>query len=257
MPAQILHTVTQFKDTNTWENAASNTFTFTASGASTADNVSAIQAAITAFYNTAAAGANEPMSYYLAGTLSRAAGATVTDFYDVTADLSGVPTGAPLASNVWQLGPNSDTFDLPSACCCMISFRAAYGGAPVKGPSAPIPTPERAIKEGAPATHPGFTRPQSRLRGRCYLGPLNGAASAAAQGPINTFSGEQIVHQLVLDATAQIDSLAGSTGGPDLVVWSRAGGFVNLVTDIFVDGGFAYRRKRANETNTVRVHAWV
>jgi hypothetical protein len=184
------------------------------------DPFTSVTALLNGFYNALAPGASKPLGEYLSISLDRVNPPQVK-YYDVTAHLSGLPAGPPVA--VAALAPlvaASGAYQYPNQCCATLSF---YDSLSVSGET---------------------TRSH---RGRIYFGPLDGpAVFTPAKGP-------QLDPAFLTDATEACKAMADA--GPtslypcNWMVWSRKLAAMNSVI-----GGFVYdqidtqRRRRMSST---------
>jgi hypothetical protein len=190
-------------------------------------------AAVTAIYNVSPdGGGSNPLGLYINSEISRVAPVQWST-YDLTAHLDGSPHGSPTATGGFILRGPSSTNQLPDQVAGVMSYHAIDASVLESGPSGPIPTPDRAVDEGAPATHVGNTRPKSSLRGRLYIGPLtieavqaNGVTSAA------------------FSASMQACGIKLMTDALGWCVWSRRTASVHNIVGGWTDTGFGVVRKR-------------
>lgn len=191
--------------------------------------------AIDLFLRNGYAGAE--LSSFLAGSLDHVSLPEI-DVYDVSGVLHGGHRGSPVATGHLGTGlvvPSVDT-DLPLQAAIGLSYHADLTGLPEFGATVTdIPTDERAIDEGAPATHTGVSRPKASRRGRILFGPLNEAAMES-----DTLRIRKPDPAFVACATGAMADLAHNTAGWS--VWSRRNGEFHPVT-----GGWI-----ADETDVVR-----
>jgi hypothetical protein len=256
---QVVHAKISLPDGATFEDTASIGMTFLATGSATGLDLGDISTLIQNFFNTPAAGQTNPLANYISGDVSRDALACLITYTDVTAHLDGSNAGGPIATVPWTLSAATSTVSLPAQCAAVCSYRAAYGTDIEHGVSGPLPTPDRAVDEGAPATHIGTSRPRASDRGRFYLGPLNLETLAS-----NFNAGDNVAGVLapafVSDLTHALTALV-STQQPvqpdqfNLVVWSRKNAIVKQIAYIALDAALAVIRKRA-DTVINRVLTW-
>jgi len=216
-----------------------------------------VQSVISNFFLTTITGQAAALGTYLANSLSRTASISV---YDVTTELGGTPAGVPIYIPTFTLPAASSNQDLPAAAAVCCGYRAAYGTDMKAGAVTELPSPKRAIKDGAPATHMGTTRPQARDRGRFYFGPLNSSASAAFISESPRPDGDQVAPALRSDLFLQLGQLGeqqdiGGTNPMNWVVWSRRAASVKEIAFTYVDEGFATVRRRQT-TALARAHSW-
>jgi hypothetical protein len=188
--------------------------------------------AVKDFYNVAGGGATNAVGAWLGSSLSRTTPFTIST-YDITAHLNGSPHGSPISVDPFTLISNSAAPSLPDQIAVVLSYHAAYGGALETGPSGAIPTDASAIRQGAPATHTGRTRPKSSLRGRLYVGPLVQAAENGV-GQVSVTCGGDMAKQAVTLMTAALG----------WCVWSRRTASVHNIIGGWTDWDFGVQRRR-------------
>ncbi len=197
-----------------------------------------LQTLWTAVMDTAYPGASLHSSAALASCLVLTGGAITGRAYDITAFLDGSPHGSPyLVEAVTGTGPGGDSRG--NQLCAVIGFQsAAYLSTPVDGPIAAIPSSESAIDQGAPATHMGTTKLQSRQSGRIYFGPLDGSvigidanANPELTGTWKTNFSENFHDAIVTPGVFR--------------VWSRRNAAVYPITQGWVDNSIGTRRVKA------------
>lgn len=179
---------------------------------------------------------------YLASCVSRAAPAKAAA-YDITAHLDGSVHGSPYVTTdrplLAALGDSRG-----NQICAVFSWQDGdYATTPTTGPSAAIPTPEAAIDMGAPATHPGQTRPKSRHSNRMYFGPVDGSAIG-----VDGSGNPQWTDTFMEDAAGSLaffrDHVPSVTGGAVWQVWSRRNAAISVVEHGWVDRGLKTRRRK-------------
>jgi hypothetical protein len=159
--------------------------------------------------------------------------------YDLAGHLDGTPHGSPV--NTFALGLTLTPGDsgLPEGVSVCLSYHSLFGARAESGPTAAIPTPEQAIHEGAPATHPGKPRPKARLRGRVFLGPLSADTIEQDAAPLG--ESRPGGDWCVVIATAALAMI----GAPAVwSQWSRRDAAVQPVAGCFVDHSWTYQRDR-------------
>lgn len=194
-------------------------------------STAAAMAAVEDFYN--GAHSTNGVAFYMNASLSRTASGLL-EAYDITTTLGGAPHGSPTVTSTWSLGAvGPGTTALPDQMAAVVSYHADYAGALETGPSGAIPTPARAVREGAPATHTGRTRPKSTLRGRVYIGPCTvGGINAAGQMSSGFYD--------ALSASGV--ALTASALG--WAVWSRRTASVHDIIGGWVDDALGVQRRR-------------
>lgn len=218
-----------------------NNFAFLVPDPITAGHFTTMDTALNNFYEFADPGVGVAVSRFLSGIILRGATAMEIRYYDITASLGGGRHGTPIhTSHLSLLGTPAQPLNLPNQDACVLSFRSGHvADAPV-GTAAAIPSDDRAIDEGAPLTHPGFTRPLERVTGRVYIGPLN--AGSLNTGTTNEPRISTTFRDALLAAAKKllIDLGLAIFWG----IWSRrAPGFAN-VTNGWVDDRFDAQRRR-------------
>lgn len=219
------------------EDAVVNDLCFLADDAGAA--IDGIGDSIESFFNTD--NTNVEIRQYLGGQLSRVANACSIRFYDLTGALDGSPHGSPFETRAWTLGARQGTYNLPDEVALVQTFWAAGWSS----------EPEQAVN---PAPPPAKIRPQSRFRGRMYLGPLNGSTATTASDtsprPSTSF---------LTDLTAAWFRFMDER--PDFAVWSRADEVLRTVAGgdldgrITVDNAFDTQRRRG-VAPTARTLVW-
>jgi hypothetical protein len=259
MTQQVAHAKIKFPDGATFEDLVTMTMTWEATGANTSLGLSSVNTAIHNFFNSLASGQTHPIAYYIGPNVSRAANAITTEWTDVTAHLDGSPAGSPYSTDTWTLGAGGPQAGLPPQLAACVGIRGAYGTDIEHGPVVTLPTDDRAIDEGAGATHLGASRPRARDRGRFYVGPLTiqtldtvagGSAGVGAFAALFLTDMAAALHPFL----GVIDS--GMADQSQMVQWSRRNASVHLVEFFFVDEGVATQRRR-QDTTLNRVHTWV
>jgi hypothetical protein len=208
-------------------------------------NDAALLAMIADFYNHA--NFTHPICDYLGGAVSRAANAATLRIYDIAAHLDGSPHGSPRSTQQFTINAAAaepaTVENLPTQIACAISMHADLSALAEIGPTvATLPTPDRAVDFGAPATHSGKTKPRARARGRVFLGPLTTlcAETDAGDGRVNVTAAAQADFAGAIVRLA--DALLAVTGY--LAVWSRRDAMLRQVTGGWVDDRFDTVRRR-------------
>jgi hypothetical protein len=211
------------------------------------------QAKLEAFINSTVGAQTNPLSYYLSNLFSRASNACSIEWTDITAHLDGSAAGSAFRTDQFTLGTGGGEFPMPPGTNVCAALRADYGATIEHGPLESLPTSESAQDQGAPSTHMGNIRPRGRMRGRLYVGPVNGSVG------INNSTG-LVSDVLYADMGIAVNGLIDtantvSANQFNTVCWSRRGATVNPATFYYVNEGFAYQRRRADVT-IARVHDW-
>lgn len=163
------------------------------------------------------------------------------EVYDLTGHLDGTPHGSPVGTVVNSLPDNTGHGPLPDLAAACLSYHASTVGIPESGPSGAIPTQDRAVDEGAPATHTGITRLKARRRGRVYLGTLNDLCLDWT-GPGN----RPVLHGNLLADMAQAATRLANAGF-GWCVWSRRDAAMHNVDGGWIDNRFVAQRKREED----------
>lgn len=195
------------------EDIATNTFSFW-SNTPVADSVEAldIATALVDFYNAG----TTPIGRYLGDIVSRATDVARIDVYDRLA----TPPRAPLATDLFTLtAAAGSTIELPTEVSVCLSFQ----GNRVSG------------------------LPQSRRRGRVYLGPLNALSSdqstTAAPRPAAAFVTSILAAAVALSTNVQSAGLLWQ-------VWSPTSQDGVDLTQAWVDNTFDTQRRRGVRATT-------
>lgn len=191
-----------------------------------------------------------PVGAYLSPLVNTGVGGSAVAVYDITGKLDGTPHGPPIKV-LPALSSLRGAFALPAVglppqLCAVLSYHGTMTGlpAPVTGP---IPTPDRAVDMGAPASHTGVTRPAERHRGRLFFGPL-GDPGLVSSGDGATVSDQLRLALCKAAARMVIESAAAAV---PWVVWSRASAAVYPVVGGWCENRFGTQRRRS-EKATVR-----
>ena len=200
---------------------------------SAADLASTVSVAVIAFWNTTAAGATLSVASYISNRISRAANATKIQGYklqDGPSHSVELPEGPPVFTDAFQLnapGSGPAGGDLPGEVAICMSFHGPLDGLAL-------------AVGGTGKTHKGGTRPQSRVRGRCYIGPFN---SIAIDSPASEYTSA--------GAYKDIAHAGGALrlAAPSWAVWSRKNGTTTIINGGFVDNEWdTVRRRRVAAT---------
>jgi hypothetical protein len=190
---------------------------------------------VVAFWNTIATGAATSVASYLANRLDRAINKTTLKAYSLqegpvhTVEL---PEGPPVFMEQFTLNPAGSTAgaDVPGEVALCISFHGPEDGLAV-------------AVGGTGKTHKGGTRPASRVRGRCYIGPFNQVALTVPPGDF-------AISSVVTDLAAAAGQLR--TAALPWSVWSRKNGSCVAINGGFVDNEWdTVRRRRVAASHRV------
>lgn len=189
--------------------------------------------AVEAFYNDVATGATTSIAEKLSTSLSRTADACAVNVY-VQADLTGVtPTGSPTVIHPFTLGAADNTEPLPEEVATVISYHGDLS----------VP-----VQQVNPSPPPAFIRPQSRRRGRLYIGPLaqsTGSDTGARFRPLATWMED--LGLALLDLHTAFGALAGDGY---FGVWSKADAEVYELEGGWVDDAWDTQRRRGVAATT-------
>jgi hypothetical protein len=244
-----------FLDTQTNEDSSSNTFIVVTALAPTTADYTAMETGITTFYNISALDQTHYIAYYLSADLSRGAGASQIQWYDVSGHLDGSPAGSPVRITTWTLGAAGAGNNLDARLAACLALRATYPAGVVEhGPAASMPTADAAKDVGAPTTHTGLTRPRAQYRGRLYLGPLNSQATFVTPTAQQTWQ-SAFSSDVTLGAGDLLSYWASLTNAATWSVWSRRRAATAPITQGYLDEAPSSQRRRGDIT-AFRVHPW-
>lgn len=198
-----------------------------------------VQTALVAFYN-----ANQlngaSIAAYTANTVSRAAGACLIRYYDITGKLQGVanakgnivppPHGSPLTVGAFTLGAAGGATSLPSEVSVVMTLRGR------DALERPVET-----SDGSDAGTL-IDRPRQRSTGRLYLGPLTTAA-LAAQGADNQVRPQVAMMTTMRQAAEKLQDDLNALGFI-WCVWSRTEGELKGIVQVETDDAFDTQRRR-------------
>jgi len=185
---------------------------------------------ITASLNAVPSGAVSAPGHYLAPVVSRTAGQSMIDVYDVTNHLDGSRAGSPVQIKSWSLTSSPFGGAVPEGCAVALTLQASFGTDVEFGPG---------------------TRPRARDRGRVYFGPIDGAAI----GVEGTTNRTVVAPQCQIDLTAWIKKInviitTSNTITYKLAVWSRKNAAMKDLVSVAVDDRPDYQRRRADQGAT-------
>lgn len=216
MGAVTLTVVTLNKDSLISADAAQNSFVFLTPLGAISTEITAIETALNAFYNTITV-SGHTVNEYLALDMTTSANANTFEHYNLDGHLDGSAHGSPISSNTWTLAATGGS-NSPPELAIAISFHSAYGSD---------------VEFGA-----GGTRPRARDRGRIYLGPLT-----AGGGAIST-SSPPVLNATTVTALAQAAARLRDDANTVWAQWSRAAAEANPVTAGWVDNAPDVQRRR-------------
>lgn len=185
------------------------------------------------FYNNAYAGMNVQVSSYISGVAQRGAGiSSIAAYY--SDDLSGqTPMGSPIATNTFSLGTNASGDDLPEEVAAVISYNGDLTDVPVS--------------QVNPNPPPATIRPQSRRRGRLFVGPLEQTAGATVGGAFRPAAQFRTDATIAFKETAEaINAISGLT----FVIWSRADEALYAAVAGYMDDAWDTQRRRGPDAST-------
>lgn len=189
------------------------------------------------FFNHTYAGSGNPMNAALADCLSSVVDASEVRVYDITGHLDGSPHGSPYIIAPWTLQNNGGESRGNQLCAVLGYQTAAYLATPVDGPIGAIPTPESAQDMGAPATHSGTTKLQSRQSGRIYFGPLYSSVVG-----VDGNNNPELTDTWKTDFSANLHGFLAAH--PEWMVWSRRNASLTAIAGGWVDNSIMTRRKK-------------
>lgn len=197
----------------------------------------ACEVAVIGFYTTM--NTSQAMGGYFGQSRSRVANACTVQTYELDGFLHGEPHGSPISVQQFTLPAGAPT-EAPDQCAVVLAYHGILSALPEHGAFATRPSDEKAIDEGAPATHSAKTRPRAELRGRQFFGPLSMQA-------IDTTSGD-VTSTFVTDAKQALIRLAADAVA--WAVWSRVGGLVTPIIGGWIDQELGVVRRRTDKTRT-------
>jgi len=215
-----------------------NTFCVVGDTGELLENAQAVADAITDHYSDAPATPGiSTINEYLSDDLVRGSAVNAIKMYDIDDHLDGSPHGSPIWENTWILptiGMGGTSLPHEVAVKCRLE---AFGRA-----AAPVETPD------GPDAGTAVDRPQQRLTGGVYYGPLQSVAVTQADGfarPAPTF--RMVVVNAIKDINADLDALPTIAY---LGVWSRKNANVHKVEFAKVDDAFDTQRRRGIKPST-------
>lgn len=219
-----------------------NTWHWSPAAAPNAALMNTVEGRIMGFYVDKSGAQVGSMAGYMSKEASRAAGAVTAKSYI----LPGTPgdVGSPDHMSNYTLTDEGGGQELPAEVSICLSYHGSLVDlAERAGADTPIVTDDRAVDEGAPATHPGRIRLAERHRGRIFLGPLNtsmcgiGPGGAGRQRPSAAFQNDVKIAALALNADL-------ATLGAPWIVFSRRDWAGYGVVGGFIDDAFDTQRRR-------------
>lgn len=198
-----------------------NNFCFANPGVISDSDRDAIITALDHFYNDVASGAPASLSSFIGNQMSRTA-QPVVRFFDITASLSGTPSGSPVKmGTLTHLDAAANASVLPTEVACALSFHSEYNFDVEFGP---------------------HTRPRARDRGRIYVGPLS---QGVIDYDLTTFQPKVIfLLRDTLNSAAQALWAETQVITTRWAVWSRKAARTSEVIGSSVDDAFDIQRRR-------------
>jgi hypothetical protein len=189
--------------------------------------------AVIDFYNDVPTGDTVPVGEWMSTSLDRGTNLARVDAYYQT-DLTGVaPMGSPIGTTNFTLTAANNQSPLPEEVATVISYHGDL--------DAPVSMPN-------PSPPPATIRPQSRRRGRTYVGPLavtTGVDLGTLFRPAPAWRTR--LGRAIVDLKDDIDAI---TGGLYLGVWSRADAEVYPLVAGWVDDAWDVQRRRGLDATT-------
>lgn len=193
-------------------------------GATTVAAGNLVANAIRDFYTTVVTGQAHSIDTYLSNFLDRTHPARL-QIYNVSGYLTGAPTFDFVTTTTFFLNAAREGGDLPLEVACVSSM---LGTEPYE--SDPFPAPVR------------------RRRGRIYLGPLNStAANEETDGrPDIDLGFRSDIATAMENLKLTIDAITTDSLAPRLVVWSRVGPGLSVVTEGHINNEWDTQRRRGS-----------
>lgn len=241
MVSKLLAVVRIPNDDNTSRDIVQNSWCFSATDA-TPTTCAHIVSKITPVYSGIGAWLSAEYSWV----------AVPVEFYDLTGHLDGTPHGSPINIQTMAVSGIVAHKGMPPGVAICGSYHSTFGTTLESGPAdSAIPTGDRAVDEGAPATHAGVDRMRSRLRGRIYFGPLNVDAVAAPGTGASVVPDTTLMSNLVSGLTTLALTADAVSQWHQ---WSRRSAATAPITGGFVSAAFTYQRDR--EVKSLARTAW-
>lgn len=240
MTQQVIHCRVILVSKDPMVDNCSMGFTFEATGSDpgfTFDNSAppaALLAAFTGSAYTASGGSGfgtmtHPIGYYIDAVMNRAANDCYVETTDVTGHLDGSPAGSALRYDYGTLTATGATGTQPEYVAVGVGWRGNYGAAP----------------EFAPGS-----RPRSRLRNRCYIGPIGfnpGVASTSLSTGATVLANTLLTDlEVMLEGLSTNNTLIATNHAQwDLVAWSKKNAAVYDAEWGAVNPRFVSQRRRS------------
>lgn len=184
--------------------------------------------AVISFYNDIPSLDTVPIAEWMSDSLDRSADACKVSMY-IQDDPTGVADmGSPVFVKSFTLAPENNQAPLPEEVSTVISYHGDLDGVPAEAPN---PTPP-----------PATIRPQSRMRGRLYIGPLNVTCGTTVT---DFYRPNQAWRDRLNRALS--DLWAFGEALPDdqyFGIWSKADGEVHRAVGSYVDDAWDTQRRR-------------
>lgn len=201
-----------------------NTFSFSRETDWDAGALTALETALTDFYNGVdTGGTGRAVAEFIGPQISRTA-APVIRHYDLDGHLAGGRLGSPIrVTPMALLSAPMGGAPLPSEVAVCLSFHGAYGADPEFGAAG--------------------TRPRQRDRGRIYVGPMPmNIAVVATEASTSRPRVADGCADTLLHAANRL--FLESTSGKTWCIWSRKNGVLKPITGVAVDDAFDTQRRR-------------
>lgn len=237
--SNILTVITFQSRTGLPADEVQNSWAFTTGTPHTPADMTLIRTTVKNFYDAIAPGNAKRVDEFMSAEITRGGTVTAIKSYDVTTTLGGEPHGFPFDTEFFGLtGVADNAISLPQQDAVVMSLRGNSSSLPPPAAEA-VPSDDRAVDEGAPLTHPGFSRPLERLTGRLYLGPWSSDALAAVTGVAKINDG---LRNTIVNAAKQVLIELGSA----IVwsIWSRAQRAFVPVLEGWIDDRWDSQRRR-------------
>lgn len=229
MADAVIHLVTRFPSvTGFAEDITECTLNCGQDGILGAADVQTAMEAFRDFWITLAGTQVTALGAYLSATIDRTANACSVLAY-ATLDLDGsTPLGSPVDSLNFTLTAAGAGSEFPREVATVLSFHADLTGVPVS--------------ETDPGPPIVVSRPQSRRRGRMYIGPVKSSAGAG-----DTEGILRVAPAYRTDVTQAFNGLCDAVALTDALtvgVWSKADADVYPVVTAYIDNAWDTQRRR-------------
>lgn len=192
------------------------------------------QPAVPGEISTSINGFYDAIGPYLSSCVSRVAGTSTVDLFDIADHLDGSPHGSPYFSDSFAPTAATGADSLPWEVALAITLHGAGRS------TALVEVPDDGDIAG-PDPGTARDRPKQRRTGRIYVGPFHTSVldGTGAGRPWATFLSD--LEDAFLDLCNAIKAI---TGGGELGVWSRANESVYALEAFSVDNAFDTQRRR-------------